>query len=122
MNGRSIGALVLASLSLCVCGCERNSGSTGTSSDNNTTATTPSATDQSNAQRDLDTTAAIRRALMDDATLSTAAKNVTVITQQGAVTLKGTVPTQADKDAVAAKAKSVAGVASVDNQITVKPD
>lgn len=75
--------------------------------------------DQSNSQSDIDITANIRRALMDDKALSTNAKNCKIITDKGLVTLRGPVATQAEKDSIAAKAKAVAGVVSVDNQLEI---
>lgn len=77
--------------------------------------------DQSNDAKDIEITAEIRRAVVDDATMSTNAKNVKIITAKGgAVTLRGVVDSQAEKDAIEAKAKAVAGVNSVDNQLEVK--
>lgn len=81
--------------------------------------TTPE--DQSNADTDVELTAAIRRALMDDGTLSTNAKNVKIIADKtGTVTLRGVVESQAEKDTVESKAKAVAGVKEIKNLIDVK--
>lgn len=77
--------------------------------------------DQSEASADVKITAAIRRAIMDDKSMSVNAQNVKIITEQsGAVTLRGPVDSQAEKDAIEAKAKAVAGVTRVDNQLEVK--
>jgi len=66
-------------------------------------------------------TADIRKALLDDKSLSTNAHNVKVITDNsGVVTLRGVVDSQAEKDSVEEKAKSVAGVSRVINEIEVK--
>ena len=70
---------------------------------------------------DRDLTQKIRRALMDDKTLSTYAHNVKVIAQDGQVTLKGPVRTEDEKKAVEAKATEVAGAGHVTNQITIAP-
>lgn len=75
--------------------------------------------DQSNDQRDIDITAEIRRAITDDDSMSTNARNVKIITNKGSVTLRGVVESQAEKDAIEAKAKAVAGVQSVDNQLEI---
>jgi osmotically-inducible protein OsmY len=84
-------------------------------------ANTPTPIDQSNDSKDIEISAQIRRAIMDDASMSTNAKNIKIITAKGgAVTLRGVVDSQAEKDAVEAKAKGVAGVQSVDNQLEVK--
>lgn len=77
--------------------------------------------DQSEQTADVRITAAIRRAIMDDKSMSVNAQNVKIITEQsGVVTLRGPVDSQAEKDAIEAKAKGVAGVTRVDNQLEVK--
>lgn len=63
----------------------------------------------------------IRRALMDDKTLSTYAHNVKVIAQDGQVTLKGPVRTEEEKKIVEAKATEVAGEGHVINEMSVAP-
>lgn len=63
----------------------------------------------------------IRRALMDDKTLSTYAHNVKVIAQDGQVTLKGPVRTEDEKKAVEAKATEVAGEGRVTNRMSIAP-
>ena len=63
-------------------------------------------------------TAKIRRSVVADKSLSMYAHNVKIIVVGGAVTLKGPVRSEAEKQAVADKAAHVA--AKVDNQITVK--
>jgi osmotically-inducible protein OsmY len=74
---------------------------------------------QSNAKTDLDVTRRIRQAIVGDKTLSTNAHNVKIITQNGKVTLKGPVRTDAEKQTVEAKAIDVAGAGNVTNQISV---
>jgi len=76
--------------------------------------------DQSNSKADIDTTAAIRRALMHDKSLSMTAKNVKIITVDGMVTLRGPVKTDAEKAAIEKDATAAAGQAKIDNQIEVK--
>lgn len=84
-------------------------------------ATNPTPLDQSNDSRDIEITAEIRRAVVDDAAMSTNAKNIKIITAKGGVvTLRGVVDSEAEKDSIEAKAKAVAGVQSVDNQLEVK--
>jgi len=75
--------------------------------------------DQSNSKADIDITASIRRAIMEDKSMSMNAQNVKIITAAGVTTLRGPVNSQAEKDAIEAKAKAVAGVTRVDNQIEV---
>jgi len=62
----------------------------------------------------------IRRALMDDKSLSTNAHNVKIIAQGGNVTLKGPVQSEEEKTAVESKAKDVAGSGNVTSELTVK--
>ncbi len=76
--------------------------------------------DQGNNQADIDTTAAIRKEMMKDDSLSTEAKNVKVITEKGVITLRGSVKSQAEKDSIEAKAKAAAGSQRVDNMLEVK--
>ena len=80
-----------------------------------------SADQQKNNSSDIQTTRAIRQALMHDNNLSTYAHNVKVITQNGEVTLKGPVKTAEERDEVQAKAGEIAGPEKVTNQITVQP-
>ena len=75
--------------------------------------------DQSNKKEDLDVTATIRKALMDDDTLSTNGRNVKVITRDGIVTLRGPVDSDQERVAIARTAQSVAGVRRVDNQLEI---
>src|SRR5438093_10769031 len=63
----------------------------------------------------------IRRALMQDKTLSSYAHNVKVVAQGGQVTLKGPVRTEDEKRTVETKAAEVAGAGHVINQMSVAP-
>lgn len=79
------------------------------------------ATDQSNDEQNVDLTRRVRQALMDDATLSTMAKNVVIVSTNGSVVLTGEVASSDEKAQIETLAKGVLGALSVDNQITVKP-
>ena len=70
---------------------------------------------------DRDVTQKIRRALMEDKSLSSYAHNVKVITQGGQVTLKGPVRSDEEKQTIEAKAVAVAGAGHVTNQMSVAP-
>jgi hyperosmotically inducible periplasmic protein len=70
---------------------------------------------------DRELTQKIRRALMQDKTLSSYAHNVKVIAQGGQVTLKGPVRTEDEKRTVETKAAEVAGAGHVINQMSVAP-
>ena len=76
--------------------------------------------DQSNSKDDVNTTAAIRRAVVKDPSLSAVAKNVKIVTANGTVTLRGPVKTDAEKTKIAELAQSAAGNAKIDNQLEVK--
>lgn len=76
--------------------------------------------DQSNTKTDIDITASIRRAIMNDKAMSINAQNCKIITEAGVTTLRGPVESQAEKDSIESKAKAVAGVVRVDNQLEVK--
>ena len=63
----------------------------------------------------------IRRALIQDKSLSTYAHNVKVVAQGGQVTLKGPVRSEEEKQTVESKAVGVAGAGHVTNQMSVAP-
>jgi hyperosmotically inducible protein len=76
--------------------------------------------DQSNATPDIKTTAAIRRAVVHDGSLSMMAKNVKILTQDGMVTLRGPVKSEAEKAKIAQLAKDAAQGAMIHNELEVK--
>jgi len=76
--------------------------------------------DQGNSGSEVDITAAIRKAMMGDKTLSFTAKNVKVITIGNRVTLRGPVKSDQEKASIEALAKQTPGVGEVDNQLEVK--
>ena len=76
--------------------------------------------DQSNSSADLKITQDIRRALMKDSELSTTAKNIKIITDNGQVTLRGPVKTAQEKEKIDQIARSAAGGAKIDDQLDVK--
>lgn len=76
--------------------------------------------DQSNSPEDIKITAAIRRAIVADDSLTMTATNVKIITADGKVTLRGPVKTAAEKATIAKIAKKEAGAATIDNQLEVK--
>ena len=76
--------------------------------------------DQSNSSADLKITQAIRQALMKDSELSTTAKNVKIITDNGQVTLRGPVKNAQEKAKIDQLARSAAGGAKIDDQLDVK--
>jgi len=130
-------SILLSAITVACClwatGCGKNENTTAGDGTNNTSPdntavnkrdqnnanVTPG--DQSNDAGDIKITADIRRAVMEDNSLSTNAHNAKIITAKGGiVTLRGVVDNAAEKDAVESKAKAVAGVSRVDNQLEVK--
>jgi hypothetical protein len=77
-------------------------------------------TDQSNAKFDLELAAAVRKAIVEDKSLSTLAHNVKVVTQGGTVTLRGPVQTADEKNRIGQVAQRTAGVTRVENQLDIK--
>lgn len=82
----------------------------------------PAATamDQSSDPEDVKLTQQIRQALVKEPVLSFAAKNVTIITRDRRVMLKGPVNSSAERATVARLATGIAGPASVDDQLEVR--
>ena len=77
------------------------------------------ATDQSNDPADIKMTAAIRKMVVNDDSLSMTAKNVKIITIEGAVTLRGPVETPGEKSAIESHAKH-AGAKQISNELEIK--
>ena len=75
---------------------------------------------QGNSAQETDITAAIRRAVMSDKTLSFTANNVKIITVDDKVTLRGAAKNEREKNVIESLARNTAGVAEVDDQIEVK--
>ena len=73
--------------------------------------------DQGNSPADLELTQKIRQAVVADSTLSSNAKNIKIITKDGAVTLRGPVKDEAEKVRVVTMARNIAGQAPVDVQL-----
>ena len=82
-------------------------------------ADTLTPTSQSESKSDIKLAAAIRRAITKDSRLSTTAKNIKIITDNGKVVLRGPVNTSHEKTLIAAKARAIAGAGNVSNQLDV---
>jgi hyperosmotically inducible periplasmic protein len=76
--------------------------------------------DQSNTKGDVDTTAAIRRAIVKDGSLSSTAKNIKIVTAGKDVTLRGPVKTAEEKTKIQQLAASAAPGVKIDNQLEIK--
>jgi len=83
--------------------------------------TAPTADQAKNTVNDREIMQKIRKAVMDDKSLSTYAHNVKIISQKGKVTLKGPVRSDEEKTTVAKLATDVAGAGNVTDEITVQP-
>ena len=70
---------------------------------------------------DRDITQKVRRALMQDKTLSTYAHNIKIIAQNGNVTLKGPVRSEEERATIEAKTTEVVGAGHVTNQMSTAP-
>lgn len=75
--------------------------------------------DQSNSPEDIAITTAIRRAVVQTDTLSTTAKNIKIITIGGAVTLRGPVKSDQEKETIAKLASTAAPKAKITNELEV---
>ena len=75
--------------------------------------------DQAENEADRTITQNVRQALTNDDSLSTDGKNVKVVTSDGNVTLRGPVKSDKEKSEIENKAKQIAGVKNVDNQLEV---
>jgi hyperosmotically inducible periplasmic protein len=78
------------------------------------------ADNQVNSKSDRTTTAKIRKAIIADKSLSTYAHNVKIITVDGAVTLKGPVQSDDEKQKIASEAAGVVSADKITNELTVK--
>jgi len=76
---------------------------------------------QDNKKNDVEALAQIRKAVVDDNSLSMNAKNAKILFKNGLVTLKGPVDSDAEKARVEELAKSCSSVSSVKNMLTVAP-
>ena len=86
--------------------------------DNSGAAQTP--LDQGENERDLEITANIRKAILDDDSLSSDAHNVKIITAGGMVVLRGPVENEREKTTIEARAKEIAGSSKVQSFLEVE--
>jgi osmotically-inducible protein OsmY len=80
----------------------------------------PTADQAKNGKSDREMMQEIRKAVMDDKSLSTYAHNVKIISRNGKITLKGPVQSEEEKTNIESKATEVAGAGNVTNELTVK--
>lgn len=77
------------------------------------------ALDQSNSRRDIMITQQLRRAIMRDDTMSVLTRNITIITADGRITVRGTVANQDEVEKIVSFAREIAGN-EVTNELTVQ--
>ena len=77
---------------------------------------------QGETKEDREITQKIRRALVNDKSLSTYAHNVKIITVGGMVTLKGPVKSEEEKRAIEEKAIQIAGKEKIKSEIDIAPN
>jgi hypothetical protein len=75
--------------------------------------------DQGGSAAERNITAAIRKGVVGDKSLSFTAKNVKIITTGTKVTLRGPVKTDEERSAIEIRARQTPGVTEVDNQLEV---
>ena len=120
MKQITISFLCLSAFAVCAIAQE------GTSPDNtgknkrDRSGETQTSGDQSNNSQDIKISAAIRKAVVSDKSLSATAKNIKIITANDTVTLRGPVKTADEKTKIEQLAQSAAGNAKIDNQLEVK--
>ena len=76
---------------------------------------------QGETKQDREITQKIRRAIVNDKSLSTNAHNVKIITVGGMVTLKGPVRSEEEKRAIEEKAAQIAGNDKIKSEIDIAP-
>jgi osmotically-inducible protein OsmY len=104
-------------------GCSKSTTAAADNTKNNArdrSGQTVTPTDQPENPADRALVKTVRESLTGDDSYSTNAKNIKVIAQNGRVTLRGVVDSAQERDSIAAKVKSLAGVTACDNQLEVK--
>jgi hyperosmotically inducible protein len=112
-------ATVLAAAALPSCKSRSNEAPAADNTERNR-ATTPTADNTGNSAADRDVTQKIRKAVMDDGSLSTNAHNCKIVVQGGTITLVGPVASEAERTRIEQIATANAGDRKVVNQLEVK--
>lgn len=120
MKKISVILLVASAFTLSAIAEEKTAADNTAKNERDSSGETKTSGDQSNSPEDIKVTAAIRRAVVAEKSLSRTAKNVKIITADGMVTLRGPVKSAEEKAMIAKLAKSAAGKAKIDNQLEVK--
>jgi hyperosmotically inducible protein len=77
--------------------------------------------DQGNSQTDMNTSAQIRKEILATEGMSVNARNIKIITQNGHITLRGSVNSAEERRLIAEIADRIAHSGNVDNQLEVQP-
>jgi hyperosmotically inducible protein len=118
-------ALVFGLLIVLVVACDREPRTTADAasqtraSDGARRADAGSATQRPPSEADLELSSSIQRAIVEDDSLSATARNVTVVSVDAVVTLRGRVDSPDEKQRIALIARTASGVRRVDDQIGV---
>lgn len=75
--------------------------------------------DQLENKADRTLTQQLRRSLMDDKSLSMTAHNIKIVSINGQVTLRGPVKNESERQTIVEKARQIAGLENVTNQLEV---
>lgn len=123
-----LGALVLSlAASGALLGCDRGGGERTASRAADDTGRNvrdreggaPTPMDQGESEGDRTITQHIRKALVGNDSLSTNARNVKIITQDGVVTLRGPVESDQERTTIVAAARSAPGVSRIEDELQV---
>jgi hyperosmotically inducible periplasmic protein len=121
LTGSLFGTTVLLSAQQTATQASSASGDNTTVNQRDQNPNEPTADQQKDNRSDRDITKQIRRAIVQDKSLSTYAHNVKIITQNGQVTLKGPVRSEDEKRNIEAKAAEIAGENRVTSELDIKP-
>ena len=113
-------SVILLSLGLASAGLAHAQAAPDNSRNNKVQNQSRTADQQTNKVSDRELTAKIRRAIVADRALSIYGHNVKILVSGGAVTLKGPVHSEEEKQSIAAKAAQVAGADKVTDQLSIK--
>jgi hyperosmotically inducible periplasmic protein len=111
--------LAVAALSACKARSDAPPAADNTAQNKRDHTAAPTADNTANNPVDRDVTQQIRKAVMDDGSLSTNAHNCKIVVQDGAITLVGPVASEAERTKVAQIATRVVGDRKIVNQLEV---
>ncbi|MGE0869781.1 MAG: BON domain-containing protein [Kofleriaceae bacterium] len=114
----------LAIASIAACKSDQDTSSTKVAADNTARNardqdTAPTADNAGNSSSDVEVTQKIRKAVIEDSSLSTNAHNCKIVVQDGKVTLVGPVASEVERKRVEQIAEAIVGDRNVSNQLEV---